>query len=139
MALMALGICLARKGEVDEAMPLFFENRARYLGVGGGSGLACFDASWAMALALAGRLEDASAAVQAARHSLETLNERWNEPLVLLAEGLVAHARGDLQNAWRRLTEAAEVATAQGSFGLVRRVRATAGELGVPMAASPEG
>jgi tetratricopeptide (TPR) repeat protein len=133
MALMGLGVALARKGQLEEATRLFCDNRARYVGVGGGSGLACHDANWAIALAEAGCLDDAREAAQTARDTLDRLKERWNEPLVLLAEGVVAHAGGDVGEAEKRLAEAKAVAEDQGSFGIARRVTATAAALGVPL------
>jgi DNA-binding SARP family transcriptional activator len=132
-ALMGLAAAMARRGEVDEGRRLFTEARARYLAVGGGAALPTHDASWAVAAAGAGCLDEAESAIATARETLERLGERWNEPVVLRAEAVVAAARGDREAAAARLAEAVAVATAQGAHGLARLAERVAADLGVDL------
>ena len=52
---------------------------------------------------------------------------------MLIAEGVVAHAAGDVAAAADRLARAVARATAQGSHGLARRALDVAAELGVDL------
>lgn len=58
---------------------------------------------------------------------VETTGQRWPEPLVLLAEGEVAAARGDVAGGADLQRRAVALAEAQGSFGLARRIAAHPG------------
>ncbi len=131
--LMHQGIVRALDGSVDDALAAFDRGKAIYTGIGGRSAVATFEASLAMNVARRGRLADAQARVAAARTELDTYRELWNEPIVLIAEGVVAHAAGDLGAAADRLGRAVERATAQGSHGLARRALDVAAELGVDL------
>jgi hypothetical protein len=108
----------------------FDEGMARYTGIGGRSATSTFEASLAMNLARAGEVEEAQRRVEAARDELSTRRELWNEPVVLLAEGVVAHAAGDAATAARKLAEAVHRATEQGSHALADRAASVARELG---------
>lgn len=127
-ALMQRAIVAAWKGDADSALQLFEEGRNLYTGVGGRSALVTFTASLAMNLARIGsdHLDDANGLLAAARAELETYRELWNEPVLLIAEGVVAHAAGDDGRARSRFDEAAATATAQGAHALARRAAATA-------------
>jgi hypothetical protein len=85
-------------------------------------------------LAAAGRVEDAAASAADARRELDTYREMWAEPLVIEAEALVAHARGDdpavVTDLLRR---AVAVATAQGALGVARWVGSTAERIGADL------
>ena len=129
--LMQRGIFQAWQGRVDDALATFAEGKARYTGIGGRSAVSTFEATVGLLSALAGRLEEGRARVEAARLELETYGERWNEPIVLLAEGVCAAAGGDGEDAGDRLGRAVEVAGRQGAHAVADRARAMAGELGV--------
>ena len=128
--LMHLGILAAHRGEVAEADARFGEGRTRYTGTGGRSGLAGFEAALAIELSRHGEAAAAARATTDARAELDTYHERWNEPLVLLAEAAVAHSRGDEDEVDRLLTETTATVRAQGSLALLDRVRRLAEELG---------
>jgi hypothetical protein len=127
--LMQRGIVTAWRGEVDEGMAGFAAGKAHYTGVGGRSALSTFEASLAIHVAAAGRVEDATRLVTAARAELETYNERWNEPIVLLAEAGVAAAAGDAERAEELFACAADAAVGQGAHALAERARTAAAEL----------
>ena len=125
--LMQRGIVHAWRGEVDEGMALFAQGKARYTGIGGRSALSTFEATLAIHVARQGRVDDARRLVASARTELETYSERWNEPIVLMAEAAVAMAAGDAAGAAATLAPAVEVATAQGAHGIADRARRHAG------------
>ena len=124
--LMHRGIVLAGRGRVDEAIASFIEGDDRYTGIGGRSAVATFRASLALQLVGQGRTDDAARWAGAARAELDTYNERWNEPIVLMAEAAVAGARGDADEAAELYACAADAATLQGSYALAERARALA-------------
>jgi DNA-binding SARP family transcriptional activator len=122
--LMHRGIVLAGKGQAEEAITSFAEGERRYTGIGGRSALSTFRASLALQLATQGRTDDAERWARAARAELDAYNERWNEPVVLMAEAAVAGARGNAEEADELYACAADAATLQGSHALARRARA---------------
>jgi DNA-binding SARP family transcriptional activator len=128
--LMQRSIVLARQGRVDEALESFAAGHERYTGVDGRSALPAFQATLAMQIAAHGRVEDARRQVDGARLELDTYDERWNEPIVLLAEGVVTHAEGDAEAARRLVERAAEVANEQGSYEIAARARSVLETLG---------
>ncbi|HVL05264.1 MAG TPA: BTAD domain-containing putative transcriptional regulator [Acidimicrobiales bacterium] len=119
--LMQRGIVLAGRGQVDEGVASFAEGEARYTSIGGRSALSTFRASLALQLVEQGRTEEAGRWAQAARDELDTYDERWNEPIVLMAEAAVAGAGGDAGEAAELYGCAADAATLQGSHALARR------------------
>ena len=121
--LMHRGIVLAGRGQVEEAIASFAEGEARYTGIGGRSAVATFRASLALQLVDQGRVDDADRWAQAARAELDTYNERWNEPIVLMAEAAVARAAGAGEEADELFACAADAATLQGSHALAERAR----------------
>lgn len=129
--LMYGGMVKAWKGDVDGALASFAEGRARYTGIGGRSGLPTFTASVALLVAEHGRLADARLLVASARDVLETHGERWNEPVVLIAEAVVACHASDSAVATKRLAEAVAVADRQGAHALADRARRIATDLGI--------
>ena len=131
--LMSGAIAAVQRGEIDEGLTAFSEARARYVDAGGTSALASYDALLAMVCAARGRVDLATPAVEDARRELDTRHERWTESLVLAAEAVVAHARGDDATARARLAAGAAVATDQGGLGLARRVAEIATEIGLPL------
>ena len=133
--LMQRGIVQARRGHVDEGIALFEEGKARYTGVGGRSGMSTFEATLALNVAEQGRVDDAARLVGNARTELDTYGERWNEPVVLLAEAVVAAARGDRDGAGACLARAADVATGQGAHTVAARAAAVAADLGLEIGA----
>lgn len=119
--LMHRGIALAGRGQVEEGIASFVEGEDRYTGIGGRSAVATFRASLALQLVDHGRIDDAERWAQAARAELDAYNERWNEPIVLMAEAAVAGARGDAEGADELYSCAADAATLQGAHALARR------------------
>ena len=119
--LMHRGIVLAGRGQVEEGIASFEEGEARYTGIGGRSALSMFQASLALRLVEQGRVEEAGRWAGAARAELDTYNERWNEPVVLMAEAAVAGAAGDPDEAAELYAVAADAATLQGAYVLARR------------------
>ncbi len=120
---MQRGIVEAWKGDVDAAVATFAEGVDRYTEVGGRSGTPTFEASLAMHLARHGDLDRARAHVSSARRRLERHGERWNEAVVLMAEGAVSVVGGDRAEGERLLRRAVEVADAQGARALAERTR----------------
>ncbi len=131
------GIVRALDGSVDDALTGFDRGKAIYTGIGGRSALSTFEASLAMNVARRGRLANAQARIAAARKELETYREWWNEPIVLIAEAVVALAAGDEVGAAGRFGQAVARATAQGSHGLARRALEVAAELGIDSISTP--
>ena len=132
---MYAGILAVVSGEVEEGLAIFDRGRDRYLAVGGRSTLSTFLANLAAELAQHGEMEDAQQRLDAAQFELDTFRERWVEPIVEIARGRVAAARGDLSVAGEHLALAEEIADEQGSLALVRHARALATELGCPPSA----
>jgi DNA-binding SARP family transcriptional activator len=122
--LMQQAIVMARRGEIDQALTTFVEGKERYTGIGGRSALASFESTLAMHVALHGRVDDARRVVGSARAELDTWDERWNEPIVLIAEGIVARACGDEDRAKKKLAQASAAADEQGSYVISARARA---------------
>ncbi len=90
-----------------------------------------FLASRAQALAQAGQVEAAAAALVDAQNELATYRELYAEPMVLLAEAVLRHARSEPPDAVRDvLLRAAARATESGGHAVAARVRATSGQLG---------
>jgi DNA-binding SARP family transcriptional activator len=129
--LMQRGIVLARRGEADAAIESFAQGKQRYTDVDGRSALATFEATLGLHLAAHGRVEDARRAVDAARLELETYDERWNEPVVLLADAVATAAEGDVEASRALFARAEQVAQEQGSGRVARRARDVAAELGL--------
>jgi tetratricopeptide (TPR) repeat protein len=119
--LMHRGIVLAGQGRVDEGIASFVQGLDRYTGIGGRSAVPTFQASLALQLVVQGRFDDAVAWAGAARAELDAYNERWNEPIVLMAEAAVAVALGAGEEADELFACAADAATLQGSHALARR------------------
>lgn len=117
------GIVLAGQGRLEEAIASFTEGQARYTGIGARSALATFQATLALQLLDQGRTDDAEQWARAARAELNTYNERWNEPIVLMAEAAVAGAGVDTDEADELYACAADAATLQGSHALAERAR----------------
>jgi hypothetical protein len=130
-----LAAALIQQGRVEEGLEQIGPAIDRVVAGGSRSGLALFLATRTAGLASAGRVEDAAASAADARRELDTYREMWAEPLVIEAEALVAHARGDdpavVADLLRR---AVAVATGQGALGVARRVGSTAERLGADVA-----
>jgi hypothetical protein len=127
-----LGAALALQGKLEEGLPLLDEAWANYTAMGLRTNGVTLLASRAMAMAQAGRLDEAATTLAEARRELDTYQERYAEPALLLADGVLRHARGDdPAEVAKMLTEALDVATAQGGMAVAARVRATAERLGI--------
>jgi DNA-binding SARP family transcriptional activator len=127
-----LGAALALQGKLEEGLPLLDEAWANYTAMGLRTNGVTLLASRAMAMAQAGRLDEAATTLAEARRELDTYQERYAEPALLLADGVLRHARGDdPAEVAKVLTEALDVATAQGGMAVAARVRATAERLGI--------
>ncbi len=126
---------LIDQGRLDEGLPMLDEAVERYLAAGGRTGMVIFRASRAAGLTEAGRLDEATEALAAARSELETYGERFGEPLVIEADARLRLARGDdPAEAAALLAAAADLATTQGAHAVARRVAATARRLGIDLA-----
>lgn len=126
-----LGAALALQGNLDEGLPLLEEAWAHYTAMGLRTDGVTLLASRAMALAEAGRLDEATTSLQEARGELDAYQERHAEPTLVLADAVLRHARGDdPAEVGKTLAEAVDVASAQGGMGMAARVRATAERLG---------
>ena len=132
-SLMHSGIVAAWKGRVDEALSRLAEGKARYTGIGARSGMSGFEASVALNLAGHGATADAARLVANARDELERYGERWNEPIVLIAEGVVAARRGEARAAAKHLGEAVDCATSQGAHALAARAHQVAAATGIDL------
>ena len=129
-----LGAALTLQGNLDEGLPLLDEAWARYTAMGLRTNGVTLLACRAQALAQAGRLEEAAASLADCRRELETYNERYAEPTLLLADAVLRHARGDdPAEVAKVLVEAAGVAGAQGGHAMVARIRATAERLHISL------
>jgi tetratricopeptide (TPR) repeat protein len=126
-----LGAAMALQGRVDEGLALFDPAWARYTAMGLRTNGLTMLASRAQALAQVGRLDEAEAAMADARREFATYNERFAEPVLLLAEAVLAAGRGDdRDDVAKRLAGAADVAEAQAARAVVARIRGTAEALG---------
>jgi DNA-binding SARP family transcriptional activator len=123
-----LGAALSLQGDLDNGLPLLDDAWANYTAMGLRTNGVTLLASRAQALAEAGRLEEARTSLAAARHELDTYQERYAEPTLLLAEAVMRHALGD--DAGPVFARAAALAEAQGGDNMAARVRTTAGRLG---------
>ncbi|WP_421121042.1 BTAD domain-containing putative transcriptional regulator [Aquihabitans daechungensis] len=126
------GILAAWKGRVDDGLELFADGRARYMGIGGCSGMHSFEACMALLMAQQGRVAEGRVAADAARSFIDTRNERWAEPLVCLAEAAVLVNEGDEDAAVAKVVEARAVALRQEAFAMLPRITQVADELGLP-------
>jgi hypothetical protein len=132
--LMHHGLTLAADRQIDEAISAFADGAARYVAVGGRSGLATFHAAFAEVLARQGRLDEAAQYAVEARTWLDNDGELWNHTAVMIAEALVAAGQGRTADAEAILVRAAEVADEQEAFALAERARRVAAELEVAAA-----
>jgi DNA-binding SARP family transcriptional activator len=132
-SLMQSGIVRAWRGEVETAVATFAAGRDRYLAIGGRSAYSTFEASLALALAGNGHVPEAAVAARAAREELDTYEEWWNAPIVLMAEAAVAHGEGRTDEARRLLEESSVVARRQGETLLVGRAVQLATDLGLDL------
>lgn len=128
-----LGAALIDLGRVDEGLPLIEAGARHCVEHGIRTNYGAWLAIKAIGEAALGRLDDAATTVGQARAELDSHGELWPLPILLEAEAVLAHARGDDSTAVAaRLADAAGEAVAQGSLGLLRRLRRTAARLGVP-------
>ena len=116
--------------EVDAALALFEEGRARYQRAGAHTDLGLLHATVAIGLARAQRPDPAHVHLRRAQHAVATNGEAWPEPVVLLAEAELAASEGAPHDRVHALLEKAEaMATSQGSRAVARRVAAAASRL----------
>ncbi len=115
------GLVMVGRGQVEAGLASFAEGEARYTGIGARSALATFRASLALQLVAQGLPDEAARFATAARVELEAYNERWNEPIVLMAEAALLGAGGDAEEAAELFACAADAATLQGSHTLAAR------------------
>jgi hypothetical protein len=128
---MQIGVLEILDGNVDRGLENFAKGKAMYTGLGAHSGMPCFESSAGLAAARQGRIAEAETLVRAARDELDTHQEMWGEPAVLLAEAELAYAKGDRERARAKFAETIEVSRQQGADALVARSRARAEELGL--------
>jgi hypothetical protein len=84
-------------------------------------------------LARAGRVAEAAEFVAGARLHTDETGEAWNEVTVCIAEGVVAHTRGDESRAAERFAAAIAAGHDQGAHALARRAETVAAELSVAL------
>lgn len=129
-----LGAAMALAGRLDEGLPLLEASWASYTATGlRTNGLSLLSAR-AQALAEAGRLGEAAAALEEATIEGATYRERYPEPSLLLAEAALAAARGDDgAEVAKRFGAALDSARAQGAAAVAAHVRAVAGRRGLAL------
>jgi hypothetical protein len=122
-------------GRHDETTIADFETAmTRYAGSGVNTERPSYLANFAIGLTAVGELARAATAVDEAYDVLEKYDERCFEPLVLLADAVVRHARGAPDAEVRELLErGVAVATGQGSHALAARLRAHGDALGITL------
>ena len=130
---MQRGIVQVWRGTVDEGVADFTTGRDIYTGIGGRSALSTFEASLALNLIARGRVAEAAAFVSDARAEIDRMAELWNEPIVALAEAVLAHAVGDLERAGERIAASIARGREQGSHRLAARAESTALDLGLSL------
>jgi hypothetical protein len=128
--LMQRAAALAVRGESDEALAALDAGQAAYTAVSGGSALPTMQATVALGVARYGRVAEAEELLARAR-APGVLGERWNVPIVCIAESVVAHEAGERERAGRAVAEAIAVATEQEAHALAARAAKLAGELGL--------
>jgi DNA-binding SARP family transcriptional activator len=126
-----LGAALCAKGDVDRGFDIFDPAWNAYCAAGLRTNSASWLASRAHGLALAGRVDDAQLALAESWTELETYGELYAKSTVLLADAVLAHARGD--DPTSSLREAIDVATTQGARAMAARVTREAARLGLAL------
>jgi DNA-binding SARP family transcriptional activator/tetratricopeptide (TPR) repeat protein len=91
----------------------------------------------AIGLARAGHPRDASGIAESARRVIGDNDDFFTEPFVLLAEGVVADALGDVPRAGEQLAAALRIAERQDARAVAAHVRATAHDLGLFLPTHP--
>ena len=129
-----LGAALSLLGNLDEGLPMLDGAWARYVEMGLRTNGVTLLASKAQALAQAGRLDEAEAAVAEAEQVFRTTGERYAEPTLLLAQAVIGHGRGTgASEVAGLLRRAVEVATAGGGGAVARRMEREAARLGLAL------
>ncbi len=129
-----LGAGLALRGDLDEGLALLDFAWEAYTGMGQRTNGVTLLSARAQGLAEAGRLDEATAALAEARRELAVYRELYAEPLLLLADAVLRHARAEAPaEVAAVMQQAVDVATAQGSMAVVRRVRRTAERHGIDL------
>ncbi len=109
-------------GDNDEAIALYETHLPRYAGIGVRTQLVVHLAGYALALARAGRHDEADAQLLEAQRLLDTHGERAQEPFVLLLRAEIEVGRGaPLSEIDALFAQAIAVATEQGATALARR------------------
>jgi DNA-binding SARP family transcriptional activator len=125
---------LIDQGRIDEGLPMLEEAIDRYVAGGGRTGMVIYLASRVAGLIGTGRLDEAAEALAAARHEIDSVGERFGEPLVIEAEARLRQAQGaDTAEVGALLARAVDLANVQGAYAVARRVAKTAERLGVPV------
>ena len=134
---MYLGWALMQQGELEEGRALGEAAMDRYLGGGIRTALGLYRANFGLALLANGLVDEAATAIAEARTERETFGERWPEPVILLAEAELAHARGaNPTEVASLLHQAIALATEQGALGIARRIEEAARRLSIEPAAA---
>ncbi len=126
------GLCL--QGDLDEGLPILDRAWATYTGMGQRTNGVTLLATRAQALAEAGRLDESADTLADARQELAVYRERYAEPVLLLADAVLQHARReDPTTVAGLLRRAVDLATARGALAVAGRVVATAERLRVDL------
>jgi DNA-binding SARP family transcriptional activator/tetratricopeptide (TPR) repeat protein len=129
----AAALCLL--GDLDNGLPMLGDSWARYKAMGIVTNAPTWLASRAQALASAGRVDEATRALEEAQDVAAANGDDFAASTVLIAEATLQHARGEDSAVVRAtLQRAADIATAQGAGALAARVQREAGALGLEVA-----
>jgi tetratricopeptide (TPR) repeat protein len=131
--LMQRGVVEAARGHLDEGVEAFMEGRRQCRAIGGRTMIIAYQSMVAEHLCRGGRVVEATEVVAGARRQFHEFGMAWEEIPLLVAEGVIAHASGDMSLAAERLATAVRVADDDGCHALARRAEATACELGVDL------
>jgi tetratricopeptide (TPR) repeat protein len=129
---------LSMQGRHDEALELFRVHVPRYRSTGVRTILPIYLASHAVALARAGRADQARVVQEEAEAVISETEEWWTQPVVSLRRAEVLHeVDGEPAEVRAALAASAEVANEQGSLGVARRAAQLAAEWGLEPLETP--
>jgi DNA-binding SARP family transcriptional activator/tetratricopeptide (TPR) repeat protein len=136
---MFLAWVLSELGDVEAAVDLFAQYQPRYRSTGVRTVMPLYISHYAVALARAGRLDEAKAKLDEAEATIQETGEAWMWPIVFMSKAeIVLISDGDKRGAISLLSEAVHLATEQGGHGLARRARSVADHLGLTLPGKDE-
>ena len=134
MALLAFGACFrsvltVQRGDIAAGLPLLEEALKGLRGIDFGVHYLYFLCQYATALGLAGRGDQALAAVEQAMERSDHNDERWCIAEVLRIKAELLHRQGERDAADRTLSAAREWAEQQGALSWSLRIATTAARM----------